>query len=181
MRATACRDLSILPGMRHPGGKTQPEAARKPMHKLPHHHGAAGRVLFLLRNCTRESNLKDKKDISPYSSHYQRHRMPLIFYTKKHHAYGMPAYPTFPRTQGPKYHRVCALSLLCSEWEEVGHTQIKHRQTAHMVRLFILNETRLSPLSFPRKRESSLFTKTKGLDSHFRENNIIRIDSSLNA
>ena len=29
----------------------------------------------------------------------------------------------------PKYHRPCALSLLCSEWEEVGHTQVEHQQT----------------------------------------------------
>ena len=41
----------------------------------------------------------------------------------------MPAYPTFPEPRGLKYHRVCKLSLLCSEWEEVVHLQIKHRQT----------------------------------------------------
>jgi hypothetical protein len=36
----------------------------------------------------------------------------------------MPAKPTF----APKdYHRPHALSLLCSEWEEVGHVQIKHQ------------------------------------------------------
>ena len=40
----------------------------------------------------------------------------------------MLAYPTFPKPQGSKYHRISALSLLCSEWEEVGHTLIKHQQ-----------------------------------------------------
>ncbi len=33
----------------------------------------------------------------------------------------------FPGRRGSKYHRACALSLLCSEWEEVGHTQVKHQ------------------------------------------------------
>ncbi len=40
----------------------------------------------------------------------------------------MPAYPTFPEPRGLKYHRVQTLSLLCSEWEEVDHAWIKHRQ-----------------------------------------------------
>jgi len=26
------------------------------------------------------------------------------------------------------YHQAIALSLLCSEWEEVGHTMVKHQQ-----------------------------------------------------
>ena len=34
----------------------------------------------------------------------------------------------FPTSRGRKYHRIRVLSLLCSEWEEVGHTRIKHRQ-----------------------------------------------------
>jgi len=63
--------------------------------------------------------------------------------TKNTIASGMPAYPTFPGTQGPKYHRVCALSLLCSEWEEVEHTQTKHRQTARMVRFSIFRRRRI--------------------------------------
>ncbi len=33
----------------------------------------------------------------------------------------------FPEGRGPKYHRLCAASLLCSEWEEVVHAQIKHQ------------------------------------------------------
>ena len=34
----------------------------------------------------------------------------------------------FPEGRGPKYHRIKMLSLLCSEWEEVGHILMKHRQ-----------------------------------------------------
>jgi hypothetical protein len=34
----------------------------------------------------------------------------------------------FPEGRSPKYHRIWMLLLLCSEWEEVGHIQIKHRQ-----------------------------------------------------
>ena len=33
----------------------------------------------------------------------------------------------FPQNRGNEYHRMLVLSLLCSEWEEVGHTRIKHR------------------------------------------------------
>ncbi len=32
----------------------------------------------------------------------------------------MSAHPTFPAASR-KYHGIKALSLLCSEWEEVGH------------------------------------------------------------
>ena len=28
-----------------------------------------------------------------------------------------------------KYHRDSAISLLCSEWEEVGHTELDHQET----------------------------------------------------
>jgi len=38
----------------------------------------------------------------------------------------MPAKPTFPPKE---YHQRSALSLLCSEWEEVGHEELNHRQT----------------------------------------------------
>ena len=38
----------------------------------------------------------------------------------------MSAHPTFPTASG-KYHGIGTLSLLCSEWEEVGHARIKHR------------------------------------------------------
>ncbi len=39
----------------------------------------------------------------------------------------IPAKPTF----APKdYHRPGALSLLCSEWEEVGHTSVNHWEVA---------------------------------------------------
>ena len=34
----------------------------------------------------------------------------------------------FPKGRGPKYHRIWTLLLLCSEWEEVGHVQMKHRR-----------------------------------------------------
>ena len=33
----------------------------------------------------------------------------------------------FPRHLRDKYHRIETLSLLCSEWEEVGHVPTKHR------------------------------------------------------
>ena len=33
----------------------------------------------------------------------------------------------FPRRASSEYHRIGAVSLLCSEWEEVGHARIKHR------------------------------------------------------
>ena len=33
----------------------------------------------------------------------------------------------FPHRRTRKYHRIGTLSLLCSEWEEVGHVRIKHR------------------------------------------------------
>jgi len=39
----------------------------------------------------------------------------------------MSAHPTFP-TASRKYHGIGALSLLCSEWEEVGHARIEHRR-----------------------------------------------------
>lgn len=39
----------------------------------------------------------------------------------------MPAYPTFPIPED-EYHQARALSLLYSEWEEVGHTHVKHQQ-----------------------------------------------------
>ncbi len=38
----------------------------------------------------------------------------------------MSAHPTFPTASG-KYHGIGTLSLLCSEWEEVGHARMKHR------------------------------------------------------
>ena len=38
----------------------------------------------------------------------------------------MLANPTFPTME---YHRGSVLSLLCSEWEEVGHTGLNHQQT----------------------------------------------------
>ena len=38
----------------------------------------------------------------------------------------MSAHPTFPAASR-KYHQIGALSLLCSEWEEVGHARMKHR------------------------------------------------------
>lgn len=49
-------------------------------------------------------------------------------YRQQKTAYGtfVSAYPTFPRK--PEYHRTLALSLLCSEREEVGHARIKHRR-----------------------------------------------------
>ena len=55
-------------------------------------------------------------------------------------------------------------TLLCSEWEEVGHTQTKNRQTARMVR----------QLSFLRKQESrpvpasNIFTETEGSGSRIK-------------
>ena len=82
----------------------------------------------------------------------------------------MPAYPTFPKAQGPKYHRVCALSLLCSEWEEVGHTQMKHRQTARMVRQLSFLRPPEADRPLAEKQESrpvpalNIFTETEGLD-----------------
>lgn len=39
----------------------------------------------------------------------------------------MSAHPTFPTASG-KYHGIGTLSLLCSEWEEVGHVRIEHQQ-----------------------------------------------------
>ena len=42
----------------------------------------------------------------------------------------IPANPTFPEPQGSKYHRGFMLSLLCSEWEEVGHIKLNHREVA---------------------------------------------------
>ncbi len=33
----------------------------------------------------------------------------------------------FPHRRTRKYHGIGVLSLLCSEWEEVGHTRIEHR------------------------------------------------------
>ena len=39
-----------------------------------------------------------------------------------------------------KYHRVCMLSLLCSEWEEVGHTQIKHRQAQNAAAVYSIRK-----------------------------------------
>ena len=37
----------------------------------------------------------------------------------------MLANPTFPANE---YHRSITLSLLCSEWEEVGHATLDHQQ-----------------------------------------------------
>ena len=48
---------------------------------------------------------------------------------------GNLANPTFPKRYALKYHRGFVLSLLCSEWEEVEHTQVKHRQKKDFVRL----------------------------------------------
>jgi hypothetical protein len=45
--------------------------------------------------------------------------------TKKRHFDVGTSY--FPHRRTSKYHRIEALSLLCSEWEEVGHARIKHR------------------------------------------------------
>ena len=36
----------------------------------------------------------------------------------------MLAYSTFPANE---YHRACVISLLCSEWEEVGHARLNHQ------------------------------------------------------
>ena len=44
------------------------------------------------------------------------------------------AYPTFPGPRGSEYHRVRALSRLCSEWEEVEHARIKHRHVSEELR-----------------------------------------------
>ena len=33
----------------------------------------------------------------------------------------------FPHRRTREYHGIGALSLLCSEWEEVGHARMKHR------------------------------------------------------
>ena len=38
----------------------------------------------------------------------------------------MSAHPTFPKPK-LKYHEIGALSLLSSEWDEVGHARMKHR------------------------------------------------------
>jgi len=45
----------------------------------------------------------------------------------------MLANPTFPANE---YHRSSTLSLLCSEWEEVGHVILDHQQ---MKCFFLLN------------------------------------------
>lgn len=42
---------------------------------------------------------------------------------------GILANPTFPKSQGFKYHRNLMLSRLCSEWEEVGHIKLNHQET----------------------------------------------------
>jgi len=42
---------------------------------------------------------------------------------------GNLANPTFPKRQALKYHRGFALSLLCSEWEEVVHAKLNHQET----------------------------------------------------
>jgi hypothetical protein len=56
----------------------------------------------------------------------------------------MPAYSTFPLAE---YHRAEMISLLCSEWEEVGHISVKHGQAKISMRdskfLFGINIHRL--------------------------------------
>jgi len=47
----------------------------------------------------------------------------------------MSAHPTFPTASG-KYHGIGTLSLLCSEWEEVGHARMKHRHQK-AVRMYV--------------------------------------------
>lgn len=42
-----------------------------------------------------------------------------------------PGEAYFPKARRPKYHQHLAISLLCSEWEEVGHTRLNHQETAH--------------------------------------------------
>ena len=48
----------------------------------------------------------------------------------------MPAYSTFPLAE---YHRAEMISLLCSEWEEVGHISVKHGQAKISMRGGIAN------------------------------------------
>jgi len=72
-----------------------------------------------------------------------------VFLNKKTLSYA--GIPYFSRKE---YHRVYVLSLLCSEWEEVGHTQIKHQQMKTFFTHYVNNHiiSQISLQNFLKKR-----------------------------
>jgi hypothetical protein len=66
---------------------------------------------------------KHKKALQRY---YLSNAVPSFLFFYSLNGTLMSAHPTFPTANG-KYHGIGTLSLLCSEWEEVGHARMKHR------------------------------------------------------
>ena len=83
----------------------------------------------------------------------------------------MSAHPTFPTANG-KYHGIGTLSLLCSEWEEVGHARMKHRhQKTVVVLLLLLYFSGTRPRVLARRSISAAYAASDSPSKHKSSSN----------
>lgn len=83
--------------------------------------------------------MPEEGSVGLYNSGVDKSRTSLEQTNKKIAESGIPANPTFPESQGFKYHRGVLLLLLSSEWDQVGHNKLNYQEAAF--RNFIMAQT----------------------------------------